>query len=222
VDTRYYIESDGRIFLVPRDGRLDLPLPEEVPFAVEPMAPLPGGRTWFCTPHLAAHPNDWLSKDDVSTRNDVSSLVREAVHASMPRIVTEGICIENGRVLLVKGNRGLTEGRWTLPGGFLRFGEHPCEGLRRELKEELGVDAKIHDLLAVRSKLGEHTCLHWILFFYRVSIADAPVPNADEIAEVRFFDFEAARAAISDSVMCEVIAESTKNAGPSVTEDPSR
>ena len=33
--TRYYVESDGRLFLVDRDGMLDLPIEGEIPFAVD-------------------------------------------------------------------------------------------------------------------------------------------------------------------------------------------
>jgi 8-oxo-dGTP diphosphatase len=123
----------------------------------------------------------------------------------MPRIVTEGVFIQNGLVLLLKGNRGLTEDRWTLPGGFIRFGEDPVEGLRREVREELGVEADIGDLLAVRSKLGEHTMLHWTQFFYQVTLVGEIRPNPDEIAEAQFFKPTEGVKLLADPLMREVI-----------------
>ena len=95
--------------------------------------------------------------------------------------------------------------RWTLPGGFLRFGESPRAGVLRELREEIGVDATIEELIDVGAKLGQHTCLHWIMIFYRVRIDGEPIPNPDEIAEVRFVDLGEVRALVSDELMCNAI-----------------
>ena len=204
--TRYYIESDGRIYLVPRDGKLDLPTQSEVSFAFEAIAPLSADEdVVYCAPHLTAHPTDWLSKDAVSTDPSVTPLVRQAVHATMPRVVSEGVYVRDGRVLLLKGSRGLTKDRWTLPGGFIRFGESPTDGLIREIDEELGVRAEIRALLSARSKIGQHTQLHWIQFFYDVELSGEIRPNPDEIAEVRFFDLAEGAECVIDPLMREVL-----------------
>ena len=44
-----------------------------------------------------------------------------------------------GRLLLVHLARGLDEGRWTLPGGGVEWGEHPDAAVVRELEEETGI-----------------------------------------------------------------------------------
>jgi 8-oxo-dGTP diphosphatase len=206
LETRYYVESDGRIYLVQRGDALDLPFLGEIPFDVEPIARLRTAEpVWFCVPSLERHPNEWPSKDDVPTIENVTPLVREAVHATMPRVVVEGVCLRDGRVLLVKGNRGLTKDRWTLPGGFLRFGESPPDGVLREVREEVGVDASVEELIDARSKLGQHTRLHWVMLFYRVRIDGEPAPNPDEIAEARFVEIAEALELVSDELMCDVI-----------------
>ena len=203
---RYYVESDGRIYLVRRDDALDLPFLGEIPFDVEQIARLRTAEpVWFCVPRLERHPNEWPSKDDVPTIENVAPLVREAVHATMPRVVVEGVCLREGRVLLVKGSRGLTEDRWTLPGGFLRFGESPRDGVLREVREEVGVDASVEELIDAHSKLGQHTRLHWVMLFYRVRIDGEPAPNPDEIAEARFVEIAEARELVSDELMCNAI-----------------
>ncbi len=202
---RHYIETDGRIFLVERDGCLDLPEPDEVPFPVEPIAPL-GKDTWFCVPHLPAHPSAWPGTDEMPERTDVTPAVRAAVHASMPRVVVEGIHIEGDSVLLVKGSRGLTAGLWSLPGGFLRFGETPEDGLHREVREELGTEVEVEGLVSVRSKLGDHSGLHWIMFFYRVNLAGPPNPDPDEIEEAELFPLSEAPRLVADRTIGAVIS----------------
>ncbi len=210
---RIYLESDGRIFLVARGGTLDLPRAQEIPFPYERVGPLAcDDDVAFCVPSLEAHPSEWLSKDAVPGDNRVTTRVREAVHATMPRMVAEAIIRrDDGRVLLAKGSRGLTEGRWTLPGGFVRFGEDPAQGLMREIREELGVQVQRLELLSVRSKLGAHTRLHWTMFFYRAEISGTIAPDPDEIAETAFFSPQVAAQKLMDPVMREVLTASFRS-----------
>jgi len=47
------------------------------------------------------------------------------------------------------------EGRWTLPGGGVKFGEDPAAAVLRELGEETGLAGRIDALLGVRSAVVE-------------------------------------------------------------------
>jgi len=202
---RYYVESDGRVFLIERGGVFDLPEPAEVPFPVDRIAPLAGpDEVWFCVPRIDRHPSEWPSKDDLATL-PATTCARLAVHATMPRIVVEGVCIRDDEILLVKGNRGLTDGIWTLPGGFLRFGETPAEGVVREIREEVGLVGTIEGAPIFQSKLGERSRLHWMMVFYRVAIDGDPMPNPDEIAEARFIRSSDARTMLSEGMATAVL-----------------
>lgn len=57
-----------------------------------------------------------------------------------------GLALRRGRLLLARRARPPYRGSWDLPGGFLERGETPEQALRRELREELGVRARILDL----------------------------------------------------------------------------
>lgn len=57
-----------------------------------------------------------------------------------------GVAVEHGRVLV---HRPVWEGFWTLPGGRAEFFEHSPDTLRREIREELGVEAAVGRLLFV-------------------------------------------------------------------------
>ncbi len=203
----YYVETDGKVFLVERDGTLDLPVKEEIPFSIEEIAPLATSEpVVFAVPKLPRFPREWPGKDTLAHIPGVSPRVRAAIHATMPRVVVEGIAIRDGKILLVKGSRGFTKGLWSLPGGFVRFGESPAEGLLREVHEELRIKAAISELIDVRAKLGERSLLHWIMHFYRIEIDAEPNPDPDEIAEARFFPLDDSIRLICDPLMREVVS----------------
>lgn len=73
-----------------------------------------------------------------------------ATHARFT--VTAGAIVFNdsGQVLLLK-HRFRAGSGWGLPGGFLEAGEQPLEALRRELREEIGLEVKDVEVFAARS-----------------------------------------------------------------------
>lgn len=60
-------------------------------------------------------------------------------------ITVKGICVYNGKTLIMKRVRPSTDGLgyWELPGGGLEYEETPHQALKRELREETGLKIKI-------------------------------------------------------------------------------
>ena len=86
-------------------------------------------------------------------RRAPKALRRWTVRISHPRFaVTAGAIVTDdlGRVLLLK-HRFRPGSGWGLPGGFIEHGEQPEEGLRRELREEIGLEVERLRLFTVRS-----------------------------------------------------------------------
>lgn len=73
--------------------------------------------------------------------------------------------------------------KWQLPGGALEFGEHPEGTLRREIKEELNVEAKIISPGPIIRSLtfekkqpdGEITPYHLLMFAYIITLANTNI-----------------------------------------------
>ena len=53
------------------------------------------------------------------------------------------IVIHQGKILVVERS----EGGFVLPGGFMRWREHPLETARRECAEETGIQVQVHGLI---------------------------------------------------------------------------
>ncbi len=205
----YYAETDGQVYLIEEEGKLRFPKSlDELFFEVEKTRLITIGKekVVYCRPKLSSHPYDWWHKDEIPAMNRVDPLVRKAVNTTLPRVVTEAVVKKKGKILLVKPKRGYTKGKWTLPGGFAKYGESPIQSLKRELKEEVGVEGKIEKLLTVESKIGERTNFHWYMFFYQVSLPHENFsPSQDEIEEVRWFNLKEGIISLGDGLMAHTI-----------------
>lgn len=65
-------------------------------------------------------------------------------------VVAAAIVVERGLVLLTQRKRGShLEGKWEFPGGKVEADEDPKAALVRELREELGIDTEVGDIVDV-------------------------------------------------------------------------
>jgi ADP-ribose pyrophosphatase YjhB (NUDIX family) len=94
-----------------------------------------------------------------------------------------------GRVLL--GRRAVEpyRGLWDVPGGFLEEGEDPLDGLRRELREETGLEIEPHEFLgAWVDTYGDGAGSQYTLNLFWTAHAPAGEPRAaDDVAELAWF-----------------------------------
>ncbi len=92
---------------------------------------------------------------------------------------------DSGSVLLVRIAPGYpAAGKWTLPGGGVRFGEDPADATIRELAEESGLDGIIRSLAFVHSGAGTNELggpWHAVRIVYEVDVVGGEL--RDEVDE---------------------------------------
>lgn len=63
-------------------------------------------------------------------------------YPSHPVVGVGAVVVREGRALIVRRGHEPRKGEWSLPGGVLDLGESLSDGVRREVKEETGLDVR--------------------------------------------------------------------------------
>lgn len=103
------------------------------------------------------------------------------------RVAQKAIIFRNDTVLAVR-NPGVE--RWSLPGGRLHKNESPADGLKREVREEIGADIEIGEAVCVEL-FGVADMPHVSIGFCAVFTEPEAVLTLaeDEIAEMAWVPF---------------------------------
>lgn len=97
--------------------------------------------------------------------------------------VVGAVLNDAGQILLLKHTyRGKYP--WGLPSGWLKRGEQPMDGLKRELKEETGMEVDVIKPLIVS---GDDECPRVDLIFL-CRLIDGSFSASEEVSSARFFD----------------------------------
>jgi ADP-ribose pyrophosphatase YjhB (NUDIX family) len=95
---------------------------------------------------------------------------------------------EAGRLLLTRRAYAPFEGKWDLPGGFLNEGEHPLDAIRRELREETGLEVEPGRFVGVwMDRYGEDGSGEHTLNLYWTARAEGEPVAADDVSAVGWF-----------------------------------
>ncbi|HVS84421.1 MAG TPA: NUDIX domain-containing protein [Gaiellaceae bacterium] len=95
---------------------------------------------------------------------------------------TEALVLRDGRVLLSRRGIEPHKGKWDLPGGFLEEAEHPLDGVRRELREETGLEIEVHRFL--RAGVERYGRQDVLILSWLASAPDGEPEATDDVAEL--------------------------------------
>jgi ADP-ribose pyrophosphatase YjhB (NUDIX family) len=96
----------------------------------------------------------------------------------------EGLLERDGKVLLAKRGIEPRRGYWDLPGGFLEEGEEPLDGLRREVREETGLEVDPVEWLGTHLEPYDN---YFVLGLTWLVAGEGEPRPADDVEELAWF-----------------------------------
>jgi 8-oxo-dGTP diphosphatase len=121
------------------------------------------------------------------------------IHFPDPKVAVVALIEANARVLLIRRAVNPGRGLWALPGGYMDAGELPDTALRREVREEVGIDIAVGELLEIFPMVnGGGSSLGFVLAFHAHPLDPLVNPVAcDDAADAAWFAAGAAPTALA-------------------------
>lgn len=109
-----------------------------------------------------------------------------------PLIGLGAIVWKDGKVLMVQRGRPPRQGIWSLPGGLQMLGETVVDGIRREIREETGIEIDLLGLVEVVDSVqrdpSDRVLYHFTIIDYAARWRSGEAVAGDDAAAVAWID----------------------------------
>lgn len=118
----------------------------------------------------------------------ILELFRQDLGYATPKVDVRGAAFVDGRILMV---REVSDGLWTLPGGWADVNQSAAECVAREIEEESGFKASVVKLAAIwdyrkQGHLSRHPASIYKVFFI-CQITGGAARSSNETSAIEFF-----------------------------------
>jgi ADP-ribose pyrophosphatase len=101
------------------------------------------------------------------------------------------LIIHDSDILLVKRRNPPNAGKWSVPGGLVELGETAEEAIRREVREELGIEVEVGRVFTVVSSIeldaSEKVRYHFVIVDYVANPFEGRIRLNDESSDYGWF-----------------------------------
>jgi len=109
------------------------------------------------------------------------------------RVVLSSIITREGKILI--GRKEESEGhpisgQWIFPGGHLDYGENVEDAVKREIKEETGLQVKVYRLLDLYKKEYDSDRTPMVRLFYHCEAEKGNASAQDDLSEIKWVGAE--------------------------------
>jgi colanic acid biosynthesis protein WcaH len=115
----------------------------------------------------------------------ISSVLYDQMIKCMPIVSVEALIVMDEGLLFLRRNNQPAKGEWWFPGGRIRKGESLQQALRREVKEETGLEISSYKLINVYSRVFPKR--HDITIAYLCKCKEDKVALNNEHSEYKLF-----------------------------------
>ena len=131
-----------------------------------------------------------------------------------PVLGAAAVVIHDGRVLLIRRGHAPDAGEWSIPGGAVDLGEPIEAALRREVREETGLDIAVGAFLEIYQRVERDADgsvrFHFVVLDYAATVIGGTLSAGDDAAEAAWVDSsDLDRYAVADSIR-RVIARASQ------------
>ena len=100
-----------------------------------------------------------------------------------------GVVIHRNRALLIRRGSEPLKGEWSIPGGLIEVGESLSGAVRRELKEETGLDIEPLEIIEVFDRIfrrGRRVRYHFVIVDYVCRLKGGRLRPASDVIAARW------------------------------------
>jgi len=107
-----------------------------------------------------------------------------------PVIGVGGVIIDRGRTVLIRRGTEPLLGEWSIPGGTVEIGETLEEAVRRELREETGLEVRVLELIELFDRIyrdaEEKPRFHYVIADYLCGLVGGEPRAGSDVTDMAF------------------------------------
>ena len=96
------------------------------------------------------------------------------------------VIVKDGQAIIIKRANDPYKGQWSIPGGRVELGESLADAVRREMREETGLDVQVGPLLEVFERIHRDDAgvrYHFVIIDYLCSCVGGTLRAGDDAAD---------------------------------------
>lgn len=123
-------------------------------------------------------------------RNSKSAMGSKAAKKISPQLGAGVVIIKNGKTLLAKRKGAHGSGMWGSMGGHIEFGESPVETVKREAREELGIEIGNINFAMCMNMLREGKHYLDVSFTAEIVSGEPKIQEPERIEAIEWFTLD--------------------------------